>query len=473
VVTTRPHLRRDRRRRDAVLVASVIALLLGGAAEAAESPPVVGEASPPQSMPSATGRAETPPTTDLATYQPLCAEPERGSVACTSLIRTDQPAVAALGQGAQPAGLSPRDLQSAYELPSTTAGVGMRVAVVVAYDNPSAETDLAVYRRQFGLPPCTGENGCFQKVNQTGDTLLPRADKAWAQEGAVGLAMVSAVCPQCSIMLVEAGSTYTFDLGAAVRTAVAMGARFIVNGYGAPETSFQRNLDTQYFNHPGVVLTAGAGNTGQGLQYPASSPGVVAVGGTSLTKASTARGWAEAAWGNAVKKFGAGSGCSAYSAKPAWQRDTQCVRRTVADVAAVADPQTGVAVYSTFDGEGGWRVYGGTSVSASIIAGVFALAGTPTPDTNPASYLYANAAALRDVTTGSVGDCTPRYLCSARSGYDGPTGLGTPAGVAAFRLEQTGEPSAPVPSVSPSPLRSPSPPVSHPSSGGRYDSRIA
>ncbi|MEN3359871.1 MAG: hypothetical protein V7637_3853, partial [Mycobacteriales bacterium] len=149
------------------------------------------------------------------------------------------------------------------------------------------------------------------------------------------------------------------------------------------------------------------------------------VGGTSLVRNSSARGWGETVWN------GAGSGCSAFEAKQTWQTDTGCTRKTVADVSAVADPNTGVAVYDTF-GESGWLVFGGTSASAPIIASVYALAGTPTAGTYPVSYPYAHTTSLNDVTSGSNGSCGGSYLCTAKVGYDGPTGLGTPIGTGAF-----------------------------------------
>jgi subtilase family serine protease len=175
-----------------------------------------------------------------------------------------------------------------------------------------------------------------------------------------------------------------------------------------------------------VAVTASSGDGSYGVEYPAASRYVTAVGGTSLSKASNSRGWSETVWS------GAGSGCSAYDAKPAWQTDTGCAKRTVADVAAVADPNTGVAVYDTYAQGSGWMVFGGTSVASPLIASVYALAGTPSSGSVPASFPYAHTSALYDVTSGSNGSCSPSYLCTGTSGYDGPTGLGTPDGVSAF-----------------------------------------
>ena len=325
-----------------------------------------------------------------------------------------------------PAGYGPADLRSAYRLPSGPAR-GATVAVVDAYDDPNAERDLAVYRRRFGLPPCTTANGCLQRVNQYGQTdPLPTPDPGWAGEISLDLDVVSAVCPACRILLVEANSNQDSDLFTGVGTAVAMGARFVSNSYGEPEFPGEVTTDAQTFHHPGVVITASTGDSGYGTAYPAASRYVTAVGGTTLVRAGNARGWAEAAWP------GTGSGCSSFVARPPWQEvETDCAQRALADVSAVADPSTGVAVYDTYGGLGGWNVFGGTSVGAPLIASVYALAGVPGASDEPAGYPYAHPGDLNDVTDGGNGDCG-NPLCTAGNGWDGPTGLGTPDGVAAF-----------------------------------------
>ena len=326
-----------------------------------------------------------------------------------------------------PSGYGPADLQSAYKLPSSTRGAGQTVAIVDAYNDPTAEADLAVYRSTYGLPACTTANGCFRKVNQSGQASpLPRTDTGWAGEISLDVDMVSAICPNCNILLVEANNPNTGNLGTAVNTAVNLGAKFVSNSYGGPEDGSENSDDSLYFNHPGVVITASTGDNGFGVSYPASGKGVTAVGGTSLTRDTSTRGWSETVWN------GAGSGCSGSVAKPAFQvgLNTGCGKRAEADVAAVADPQTGVAVYQTF-GASGWAVYGGTSAASPIIASVYALAGNPGATDSPNSYPYAHTTALNDVTTGSNGNCGAP-LCTAGVGYDGPTGLGTPQGTVAF-----------------------------------------
>jgi subtilase family serine protease len=242
--------------------------------------------------------------------------------------------------------------------------------------------------------------------------------------------MASAICKACPILLVEANSNSFNDLSAAVDQAASQpGVVAISNSYGGSEFSSESTQGLHY-NHPGQAVTVSSGDNGYGVEFPASSQYVTAVGGTHLTRASNTRGWTETVWS------GAGSGCSAYIAKPSWQHDTGCSRRTVADVSAVADPNTGVAVYDTY-GSGGWLVFGGTSVAAPIIAGVYALAGNATA-VNYGSYPYSHTASLNDVTSGSNGRCTSRknsssaYLCTGVTGYDGPSGLGTPNGTSAF-----------------------------------------
>ncbi|MFF4844725.1 putative Ig domain-containing protein [Streptomyces collinus] len=361
----------------------------------------------------------------------LCATAAPGHASCFAQRRTDiKQRLAAALAAAAPSGLSPANLHSAYNLP-TSGGSGLTVAVVDAYNDPNAESDLATYRSTYGLSACTKANGCFKQVSQTGSTTsLPTNDTGWAGEEALDLDMVSAVCPNCNITLVEANSANDTDLGIAENEAVSLGAKFVSNSWGGDESSTQTSEDTQYFKHPGVAITVSSGDSAYGAEYPATSQYVTAVGGTALTTASNSRGWSESVWHTSSTE-GTGSGCSAYDPKPSWQTDTGCSKRMEADVSAVADPATGVAVYDTYGGSG-WAVYGGTSASAPIIAGVYALAGTPASGDYPAKYPYAHTGNLYDVTSGSNGSCTTSYFCTARTGYDGPTGWGTPNGTTAF-----------------------------------------
>ncbi len=362
---------------------------------------------------------------------PVCPGPvAEGDARCHSRVRLDESAQPFAS--ASPSGYGPSDLQGAYALPSATAGAGQTIAIVDAYDDPSAESDLGVYRAQFGLPPCTTANGCFRKVDQNGGASYPRSDRGWALEISLDVDMASAVCPNCRILLVEAASSSLANLTTAVDTAYRLGANVISNSYGGAEFSGETSYET-HFNHPGVAITVSSGDGGYGVEYPAASRYVTAVGGTTLSRAavtaSNPRGWTETAWS------GAGSGCSAYVTKPSWQLDAGCANRTVADVSADADPNTGVAVYDSFkyQGSAGWFVVGGTSVSAPVIGSVYALAGNAA-STTYGSYPYGNTNALFDVVAGSNGTCSSSaaYLCTAGPGYDGPTGLGTPDGTGAF-----------------------------------------
>jgi subtilase family serine protease len=366
-----------------------------------------------------------------------CPSAHSGYARCFAQVRTDvhagtgvrgAAAKAVTGKAAAlPPGYGPAELASAYKLPAA-GGSGQTVAVVDAGDDASAEADLAVYRATYGLPACTTANGCFHKVNQAGAAAPLPPDVGWSVEIALDLDMVSAACPNCHILLAEGDDASFASLAASVDTAVALGATEVSNSYGAEEQNGIQAFEPDY-THPGVAITASSGDGGYGIpNFPAVTAAVIAVGGTSLTKASNARGWSESAW------IGAGAGCSAWIDKPAWQSDPNCPGRMVADVAADADPMTGPTVYDTADGAPGWLIVGGTSASSPFIAGVIALSGHPARFSD-ASYLYSHASALNDVVTGNditSTDCGGDYQCNAVKGYDGPTGNGTPNGLGAF-----------------------------------------
>jgi hypothetical protein len=365
---------------------------------------------------------------------PVTTKP--GQMACMVLERTNVAhySQAKLGPEQAPTGdgYGPSTLQAAYNLPSSTAGSGETVAVVDAYNDPDITSDLATYRSDWGLPACG--TGCFSVVNEEGETSpLPAnaGSNGWDVEESLDVDMVSAYCPLCHIILVEASSADTADLGAGVNAAVALGADFVSNSYGGSESSSDNTYDTDYYNHPGVAVVASAGDDGYGVSYPAASGDVTSVGGTTLSTASNSRGYTETVWGSSSGGEGTGSGCSADSSKPSWQTDTGCSKRTDNDTAADANPNTGLAVYDSYS-EGGWLEVGGTSASSPGIAAVFALAGKPAAGTYPSSYIYAHTSDLYDVTSGANGSCSPTYLCTAGTGYDGPTGWGTPDGVGAF-----------------------------------------
>ena len=374
----------------------------------------------------------------------VCQHAGGDSAACSSRIVTQPDGVSPLATTSYLYGYSPANLASAYKWPfapsapsANWAWNGQTVAIVDAYDNPNAQADLSAYRAQFGLPACTSATGCFQKVNQRGGSTPPSANVGWGQEIDLDIEMASAVCPACKILLVEADSNSLTDLGAAVNEAAFLGANAISNSYGTSSEFSSETSYEGYYNHPNIAVTVSSGDSGYGTSFPAVSRYVVAVGGTSLVSDSSARGWSESAWS------GAGSGCSSLISKPSWQHDAGCSRRTVADVSAVADPNTGVAVYDSYGSSGGanWYVFGGTSVSSPIIASVYALAGNAGSVDYAAKLPYASPGSLFDVTTGNNGNCvrgkksggsSAAYLCTAGSGYDGPTGLGTPNGMGGF-----------------------------------------
>jgi N-acetylneuraminic acid mutarotase len=366
----------------------------------------------------------------------------KGHYSCFSMKRTDVKHSLMLSPGVTPAGYSPTDIQSAYDLPSGSDSP--LVAVVDAYDDPNAESDLAVYRAQYGLPACTTANGCFQKVGQDGSTNYPSPPPAgddWVSEITLDLDAVSAACPSCHILLVEANDDLTASgsLLAAVQTARTMDAKFISMSWGGSEDGTENSQDSQYFDYPGTVFTASSGDYGYsaGPIYPSTSQYAVSVGGTALSRATgTTRGWSESAWD------GAGSGCSSDVTKPQFQSGiSACSTRADTDLSADADPDTGIAVYNTYS-DSGWDVYGGTSLASPLIASMYALAGTPAAGTYPASYPYDDqhqATDLNDVTSGSNGSCSPGVLCQAGPGWDGPTGLGTPEGTGALTSSPHGD----------------------------------
>jgi subtilase family serine protease len=342
-----------------------------------------------------------------------------------------------------PTGLTPAQIQSAYKLAGLTSG-GRTVAVVDAYNDPNAAADLATYRATYGLPACTVASGCFKQINEWGQSSpLPSNDAGWAEEESLDVDAISAACPDCHILLVEAGSAGPSDFARAENAAAAVpGVVAISNSYGGLEDGGELGDDVN-FNHPGIAITAASGDSAYTMEWPAASQYVTAAGGTTLTPASNARGWTETAWSSG------GSGCSAYEPKPSWQKDTGCAHRTVADVSADANPSTGLGVYDTYNtcgsnficdllielglvqGVDGWIQVGGTSLASPLIASVYALAGN-TGSIHYGNWPYLHAGSLYDVTSGSNGSCSPAYLCTAGAGYDGPTGLGTPDGIGAF-----------------------------------------
>ena len=349
-------------------------------------------------------------------------------------------------------GYGPSQLQAAYNLTAASAadGAGTTVAVVDAFNDPTAAADLATYRSAAGLPALTA--GQFTVYNQNGQTSpLPATAPAtddWTLEESLDVDMVSAICPNCKIDLVEASSDSGNGLFVAEQSAATtLGAKYISNSWGGSESSSDPSMDSSDFGVSGVVYTASAGDGAYraGVIYPATSPHVVGVGGTTLNTASNARGWTESVWKTSTTE-GTGSGCSAFEPQPSWQASislikSACSHRVDNDVAADADPNTGAAVYDTTNGNGGWNEVGGTSESSPIIASVFALAGNNgNGGNNAADSIYTHTANLNEVTASNNGTCSPSVLCTATGAantYNGPTGWGTPNGLTAFQSTST------------------------------------
>ena len=250
--------------------------------------------------------------------------------------------------GGEKGGLDPQNLREAYKLPET-GGSGQTVAIVDAFNDPKAEANLNVYREKYGLGSCTRSNGCFKKVNQKGESseneeasIYPANEYEWSVEISLDLDMVSAICKECHIVLVEAinnkkNSEGVYNLDIAENEAAALkGTTEISNSWGGSERSEETSEDT-YFNHPGIPITFSAGDSGYGVEYPAASHHVIAVGGTTLKKAENSRGWSETVWS------GTGSGCSAYDEKPLWQTGSPwqavCTGTTSAVIKGWPDPR--------------------------------------------------------------------------------------------------------------------------------------
>ncbi len=394
-------------------------------------------------------------------------------------------------------GLRPQDLHSVYKLP-TSASSAQTVALVDAYNDPTAESDLKAYDEEFSLPECTSANGCFKQVNQNGETAnlpFPKTTKeleswkngssrqkkeaeeanGWGLEISLDIETAHATCQSCSILLVEATIPTYEDLEKGEHSAATLGAGEISNSWAGSEEGETPALESSSpFNHPGIVITAAAGDDGYlnwdgsekgSVNFPASSPHVVAVGGTRLSLGVNGEWTGEAVWNG---YHATGGGCSVeFTAQP-WQQAVSdwasvgcSTKRAVADVAADADPYTGVAVHYTSsecEGAAHWCTIGGTSLSSPLIASVFALAGGANGVEYPAKTLYEDAVkspgSLHDVTVGSNGECTKPFtktglsgctpaeeaakscsskaICLAGTGYDGPTGVGTPDGAGDF-----------------------------------------
>jgi hypothetical protein len=380
----------------------------------------------------------------------LCHLPAPQASPCGSGVQARQVTPATYpGSGIGGTGYAPADLRSAYRIPAT-GGAGRTVAVVLPFHHPTAESDLAAYRSGYSLPACSVAGGCLRIIDQNGGTSYPAQQLLpdWDLETSIDLDMVSATCPACRLLLVEANSASASDLAIASRRAVTAGASVVSISWGSDETTGDRPYDT-YFHNTGVPIVAAAGDFGYNNhvatgshpagttpEWPATHPEVIAVGGTTLTPATNARGWTETVWAPS------GGGCSIYQAKPGWQTDPRCSHRMGNDVAAVGSDSTPVSMYNS-TWFAGWGFQSGTSVTAPIVAGIVAQANNFTRSLR-ADAFYQKTASLYDITSGSNGTCTgSSYLCTATSGYDGPSGLGTPNGIPSLDWDMLSPPFSP------------------------------
>lgn len=366
---------------------------------------------------------------------PCPDDPAPGIATCMSLIHplSDRAAQAAAWHpGTTKSGsYTPADLASLYRI-SPAASSRATIGVVVSGSDPNTAAQLAFYRSFFGLPPCTEASGCFREVGQDGSSRLPATDSHWVAETALDVQAVSAICATCRILLVSANSARASDLGAAAHTAARLGATYLSLSYGSPPSLDDSRINLADYNVPGVTYVAATGDHGYGTPpFPASASNVIAVGGTSAKLVSGT--WRQTAWP------GSGSGCATSllggvtGALLDLLSGKVCSRgRPVSDISALGDDQTGMMFYQG----GTWWNGGGTSLATPIIASLFALAGN---HMDP-QVIYDNAAAdpasFVDITSGSNGSCG-NVLCNAGAGWDGPTGIGTPAGLAGLSASGT------------------------------------
>jgi len=356
-------------------------------------------------------------TTSVAAAPPpfvhVCPGPANpGTARCHSITRPLA--------STSPTGLSPATIKSVYNFPtSSTAGAGKTIAIVDAFDDPTAESDLAVFSSQYGLPPCTTANGCFKKVNQNGGTSYPRKDAGWALEISLDVQWAHAIAPGAKILLVEASSNSFANLLAAEDYAKAH-AQYVSNSWGGSEFSGENSYDS-HFSQSGVSFFVSSGDSGLPADYPSASPNVISVGGTTLHfSGGTFTG--ETGWS------GGGGGCSVYetatSAQSGFSQYAQvnCQgKRATPDVSLDADPASGVSVYDTtrYQGQQGWFTVGGTSASSPMWAARAADSGAVVSS----AYVYGNSITYRDITSGNNGaPCLVGYdLCSGRGSWTGTT----------------------------------------------------
>jgi subtilase family serine protease len=378
-------------------------------------------------------RAESSLANDIASGRvvPVCSRNVgNGTAHCLSYILKDTSSAPHAQGHPDVSGYGPADLISAYNLSSVINNAGGTVALVLWYNDPNMDTDLATYRTNFGLAACRKSSGCLKQVNQTGGSTLPQNDTGAALEESLDVDMVSANCPKCKIIYVEANGPDTNDLIIAENTAAGLsGVVAVSNSWSYGSEQNNASLEAA-FNHANKAIVASADDYGYGPVSPTDYNTLTSAVGTHLTKGGGSRGWTETVWS------GTGSGCSSFVAAKVWQTNkenhwsrTGCSKRVIGDVAYVADPNTGVAVYDSY-GYSGWIVVGGTSVSSPAEAALYALSGNQSGI--PARLSYQHPTSFYDITSGSNGSCSPSWLCTASVGFDAPSGVGAPNGIGGF-----------------------------------------
>jgi subtilase family serine protease len=350
-----------------------------------------------------------------ANYHAVCPGPPTGYAHCHVLVVTDSHDNPAASLA--PTGLPPGTIQSVYGFPAaSTSGAGQTIALVDAYDDPTAEKDLNVFSSQYGLPACTTANGCFSKVNQTGGTSYPQSDSNWALEVSLDIQWAHAIAPAARILLVEASSNSFANLLAAEDYAKTH-AQYVSDSWGGSEFSGESSYDS-HFVGSGVSFFVSAGDAGLPAEYPSASPNVISVGGTTLNFNAGGSFVSETGWSSG------GGGCSRYEFANAAQSgfagsgQAGCGgARATPDVALDADPSSGVSVYDStpYSGQSGWFTVGGTSAASPMWAAGSADAGAVVN----AGYVYGNSVSYRDITAGNNGaPCLVGYdLCSGRGSW--------------------------------------------------------
>jgi subtilase family serine protease len=345
--------------------------------------------------------------------------------------------VAVQQDSSTPHGLFPVQIKAAYGFNKVpNQGQGQTIGIVDAFDNPNAESDLQIYDAQFHLPMCTTNNGCFTKI-KVGS---PTGDTGWGLEIALDIQQAHSLAPAAKILLVEANSNSFDDLLAAVDVARMNGATQISMSWRGSEDSSELGFNS-YFNHPGVTFMASTGDNGHGVGYPAASPYVVAVGGTSLVLSTPLppANPLQTNYGNETAWSGSGGGISTIQPGQSYQNGvfTGCGssgHRCVPDISSDANPNTGVPVYDTY-GYSQWIQVGGTSLSSPDWSAIFAVANSsraaagkgPLQQAITDLYSFYNSTHytdFHDITSGTNGGCGAQ--CTAAVGYDLVTGIGSP-----------------------------------------------